>query len=246
MPRVVVLGTGTGVGKTYVSRLLLRGLAAVEPNASVFGLKPIETGLSDAHVSDAELLAREARYVPQAPTRPLYGFAEPLAPYLAAKRAGAPALSLTRVVEWVRALEASASATPLASASATPLASKSVWSVIETAGGAWSPIAPQLTNVELWQALEPAVAVLVARDALGTLHDISATLMAMRAHGCQPQHLLLSAGCARDASTGTNAAVLEELGIATATLVPAGCTELTRFAGSLVSNANCRADVGSM
>ena len=103
----------------------------------------------------------------------------------------------------------------------TPLvASHSVaWTVIESAGGVFSPLAIGLTNFELALALGPATWVLVGADSLGVLHDVSATMQAMRARGRQPDHVVLSAARERDASTGRNAAELAALGIVTPSAV---------------------------
>ena len=87
------------------------------------------------------------------------------------------------------------------------------WSVVETAGGVFSPLSPTATNFDLALALEPAIWVLVAPDALGVLHDLSATLQAMRARGRTPDHVVLSGAREPDSSTGSNAAELEALGI---------------------------------
>ena len=61
MPRIVVLGCGTGVGKTRVSAALLRALTRA--NRPCVGLKPIESGVpqepgvsSPAAGSDARAL----------------------------------------------------------------------------------------------------------------------------------------------------------------------------------------------
>ncbi len=51
------------------------------------------------------------------------------------------------------------------------------------------------------------------------LHEVSATLQAMRARGRQPEHVVLSAAREPDASTGRNAAELSALGIVTPTAV---------------------------
>ena len=85
----------------------------------------------------------------------------------------------------------------------TPLVSShsAHWTIIETAGGVFSPLALGLSNFELARALEPAIWVLVAADALGVLHDVSATLKAMRASGREPDHLVLSGAREPDAST---------------------------------------------
>ena len=68
--------------------------------------------------------------------------------------------------------------------------------------------------VILARALDPAIWLLVGADALGVLHDVTATLGFARALGRPPDHVLLSASRSPDASTGTNAAELEALGIA--------------------------------
>jgi dethiobiotin synthetase len=85
--------------------------------------------------------------------------------------------------------------------------------VVETAGGVFSPLAPGITNFELAVALEPAMFVLVAADALGALHDVTATLLAMRARGRTPDHVVLSGARPPDASTGSNGVELAALGI---------------------------------
>ena len=53
------------------------------------------------------------------------------------------------------------------------------WVLIETAGGALSPINENHTNLDLAVALEPSYWVLVGADRLGVLHDMRATLLAM-------------------------------------------------------------------
>ena len=78
MRGVLVSGTDTGVGKTFVSALLCRA----HPSATY--VKPVQTGLTDDE-PDAEVVARLAGVaVRQGP-----GFDEALAPAVAAARAGA-------------------------------------------------------------------------------------------------------------------------------------------------------------
>jgi hypothetical protein len=55
---------------------------------------------------------------------------------------------------------------------------------------------------------------LVARDGLGTLHDVTAALGALAARQRAPTYLVMNAASAGDSSTGTNAAVLRALSIA--------------------------------
>ena len=207
--RIVVLGCGTGVGKTRVSRALLRALVA--KGLPALGLKPIESGVerdataSGAPVgSDAAALAEAGSLRTQLP-HPLYALPDPISPHLAARAAGI-VTDLSRVSRWVHESEASV-ARHVVSPSA-------LVTVIETAGGVFSPLAPGVTNFDLARSLEPAIWVLVAADALGVLHDVTATSRAMRAGGREPDHVVLSGARAPDASTGRNAAELASLGIA--------------------------------
>lgn len=79
MRGVLVTGTDTGVGKTFVSALLCRA----HPSATY--VKPVQTGLADDE-ADVDVVARLAGVaVRQGP-----GFDEALAPAVAAARAGTP------------------------------------------------------------------------------------------------------------------------------------------------------------
>jgi dethiobiotin synthetase len=75
---VLITGTDTGVGKTFVSALLCRA----RPTATY--VKPVQTGLADDE-ADAVVVARLAGV----PTRQGPAFEESLAPAVAARRAGA-------------------------------------------------------------------------------------------------------------------------------------------------------------
>jgi dethiobiotin synthetase len=221
--RIVVLGCGTGVGKTRLSVALLRALAA--RGLPALGLKPIESGIAvgiadgegrdAADGSDAAALERASSIQTQL-SHPLYALRDPVSPHLAARRAGTQ-IDVKRITSWVEQSEASA----ISALRETPhvLSRSAIWTVIETAGGVFSPLAPAVSNFELARALDPAIWVLVAADALGVLHEVSATLKAMRACGHEPEHLVLSGAREPDASTGGNAAELDTLGIATVSAV---------------------------
>jgi dethiobiotin synthetase len=117
-----------------------------------------------------------------------------VSPHLGAREQGV-SIDVAQVAAWVAQQEANAGATV---------------SLVELAGGAFSPLGLGVTNVELALALEPALWLLVAPDALGVLHDVTATLRALpRA----PDALVLSGARAPDPSTGSNAAELARLGI---------------------------------
>ena len=224
--RIIVLGTGTGVGKTWVTAALARALR--RSGASVVALKPIESGVVVSAESDAALLA-SASSAP--PSDPPFVFAEPISPHLAARRSGR-AIDLRVIVEHVKRHEAA-----LQNRVTSHVTS---FSLIETAGGCLTPLAPGIVNRDLALALEPATWLLVAPDALGVLHDVTATLGALAALGRQPDHVVLSEARARDASTGTNAAELRELGIASPAAVAARGDDgaLDDFARALIARSN--------
>jgi dethiobiotin synthetase len=214
MSRVVVLGCGTGVGKTRVSASLLRELE--RRGLPSLGLKPIESGVAGHVESGAPAAGSDAGCLAQAGSlrttqpHPLHAFADPVSPHLAA-RAQSLQIDVKRVTNWV--VEAEREAALQVSSD------RAIWTVLETAGGVYSPLAPGLSNFDLAVALEPAIWVLVAADALGVLHQVSATLQAMRACARVPDHVVLSGAHEPDASTGSNAAELCALGIATVSAV---------------------------
>lgn len=188
--RWLVLGTGTGVGKSFVAQGLVRQLA--EAGFPTAGLKPVETGLTPGleELSDASQLGRLSFHVKLPARHPLYSFAPPIAPARAARAEQRP-IEISRIVDWVAGVQADA-----------PSAAQIV---VETAGGVFSPLGDDETNFDLARALDPAIWLLVAPDRLGVLHDVTSCLRAMESLGRRPNYLILSAPEHPDASTGTNA-----------------------------------------
>jgi dethiobiotin synthetase len=190
--RVVVLGTGTNVGKTYVTARLAAALARTH---RVLALKPVESGVVNGEAIDALAIANGAGHVAVASP---WRFEPPVSPHLAARSAGV-SIDLGSIAAWVAAEERRASP---------------AFTLIETAGGTFSPLSQVATNADLARALDPALWLLVAPDSLGVLHDISATLRALGADYRRPDAVVLSSARARDASSGSNAAELATLDIA--------------------------------
>jgi 8-amino-7-oxononanoate synthase len=188
--RWLILGTGTGVGKSFVAQGLVRQLSAAGIPAA--GLKPIETGVTAGleELSDAAQLGRLSFHVKLPEQHPLYGFVPPIAPARAARNAQRR-IEISRITEWVAEVESNAPGPAQL--------------VIETAGGVFSPIGDEDTNFDLTRALDPAIWLLVAPDRLGVLHDVTSCLRAMESLGRRPDYLILSAPEHPDASTGTNA-----------------------------------------
>ncbi len=207
--RVVVLGTGTEVGKTFVTTALARALSA--RGHPVAAVKPIETGhatVSDdpPSGSDAERLVLAGTPVVVRP-HPLYLFRDPISPHLAARRTGT-SIDLSQVLGWVRQAESGLQDTAIHYTTYPYL-------LIETAGGALSPLGEATSNLDLALALGPALWLLVAPDNLGVLHDVRATLAALQALARSPDFVVLTAARPPDSSTGTNGPELVHLGIAT-------------------------------
>jgi len=204
MRRVVVLGTGTGVGKTHITAALARALQAVAPGGVVQAVKPVETGVARRRArppagSDAEHLERASNAEPLRP-HPLYAFPRPVSPHLEARR-NRRAISLSRIATWANGIDATRDTT------------SGVWQLVETAVGAFSPISDRLTNADLAVALEPALWVLVAPDALGVLHELRATIVALDSLARRPDFVVLSGARPRDSATGKNARELTRLGL---------------------------------
>ncbi len=87
--RLVVTGTDTGVGKTYVSAALSRPGSAY--------VKAAQTGDDDDAATVRELSGAEVHTLARYP--------EPLAPATAARRAGLPTVSMHEVAEYVQRLD---------------------------------------------------------------------------------------------------------------------------------------------
>lgn len=188
--RWLVLGTGTDVGKTFFCEVLCRALAA--RGLRVGALKPIETGLgSHGEAPDVKRLESAASGVRPPSPHPLYGYAEPLTPALAARRAERP-IEWAALEQWLHQVEKN-----------NP---EATW-IVEGAGGAFSPLADGATNVELARRLRPDRLLLVGPDRLGTLHDVLSTVRALRSEAHPPDLVVLSKP-GTDSSVGTN---LDEL-----------------------------------
>ncbi|MEZ4439036.1 MAG: dethiobiotin synthase [Polyangiaceae bacterium] len=193
--RVVVVGTGTEVGKTFVATALAAAFRRAGWRTA--GVKPVESGGGLGGWADAAALASAAG---GGPGRPLYGFVPPLSPHLAARRAG-DEVQIASVVGWVDRM-------------------RDERVVVETAGGLLTPLSDSATNLSLVEALMPCRLVVVASDRLGVLHDVGCVRAVLRERGLWAQAVVvLSAPAVADASTGTNGPELVRLGWCAAVVV---------------------------
>ncbi len=177
MSAVFVAGTGTDVGKTFVTAGLLRHLRgrgidarALKPVAS--GFDPASPAASDAAVLLAAMgLPASADNIAEiCPLR----FAAPLAPNMAARREG-KSLRLVDLVDVCRARIAAASG---------PL-------LIEGVGGLMSPVAGGATGLDLLRALK-IPALLVAGSYLGTISHVLTAARVLAAERIELRALAMS------------------------------------------------------
>jgi dethiobiotin synthetase len=170
-----VTGTDTGVGKTFVSRGILR--ACVRSGTAVFPLKLAETGCAilngELVPSDGLLLASAAGRTDLDDVAPLR-FTLPASPRAAAVHEARP-LSLAQLLECVDVAF-----------------SRCELVLLEGAGGLMVPLTDQLSFADLAQELRATVLV-VARDALGTLNHTQLTLEALRRRGLTVLAVVLNA-----------------------------------------------------
>jgi dethiobiotin synthetase len=187
---LLVTGTDTGVGKTVVAAALLLGLRA--RGVKAVGFKPAESGIEAGEAADSELLAR-ASGLDEPLARPLLRLAEPLAPAVAADRAG-----LALDAEAVRARVAA-------------LREAGYRLVVEGAGGLAVPLAWGFTALDL-AAAAGLSAIVVARAGLGTLNHVCLTAEALRARGVPLAGVVLNGrGDPPDLAEQTNPDVLSRL-----------------------------------
>lgn len=183
---IVITGTGTGIGKTHVARALL---LAAAPEGRVFGYKPVESGVTDGEVSDADLLDRASTFhVKQSPGLRLHAG---LSPHLAAELEGV-VLDWSSVARFVDTLR-----------------DDGVHVLVELPGGLFSPLAPTLRNVDALGALGDGVRLLVAPNRLGVLHDVGAAITGAKHLGVRIDAVGLVVCDPSDASAGRNARELE-------------------------------------
>jgi dethiobiotin synthetase len=196
---ILVTATDTGVGKTVVACALLR--LARARGRSVAGFKPFESGCTpgpDGSLVPADAVALRTAAAMDEPLDAvcLHRFAEPLAPGIAAARAGAspdlaPAVAAYAQLERAHDLV-----------------------VVEGAGGLLVPLTPRHDVADLGKALALPL-VIVARAGLGTLNHSLLTVEAARRRGLRVLAVVLCHGAAAvvdDPSVTDNAGVIARHG----------------------------------
>lgn len=192
---VFVTSTGTGTGKTFVSRGLARALA--RRGLTVAALKPVETGCAP-EPADAVALGRACGRPELASSAGFYRARAPLAPYAATLAGEPPPPDVATLAGSVRQAAAGAA-----------------FAVVEGAGGLFVPLRRGEDVADLASALGLPLLV-VAPDALGVLSHVRALT---RAAGAIGGRLRIGAivltrlpANADDPSRRHNASILGELG----------------------------------
>ncbi len=187
--RLAITGTDTGVGKTVVATAL--AARARQLGIRVAAIKPIETGvdngLSGSALSDAVQLHRATGGEDAMGLVGPCTFREPLAPMVAASRAGV-SIDLTQL-----------------DAAANALARDRDLLVVEGAGGLLVPITATFSMLDLFARWHCEL-LLVARNKLGVLNHVMLTLRVAQAAGVTVRGVVLTANCegATDMAVSTN------------------------------------------
>ena len=197
IPGLLVTGTDTGVGKTLVAAAIADWFRRRQFRVAV--LKPVATGCvkrREGLVSeDAEFLAHhaDARF-PLHVVGPAC-YAEPLAPAVAAERAGEP-LDWEAVARSVREMSAASDVM-----------------IVEGVGGLMVPMDARATvlDVATWLKLP---AVVVARPGLGTINHTLLTVDALRRAGVRVAGVVVNRYPPEtaDVATETNPRAIERWG----------------------------------
>ncbi len=181
-----ITGTDTGVGKTYVTRLIIGALR--EAGQDAVGYKPVTSG----DRGDAVILAEVSGGIDVEAVNPVF-FQTPVAPYVAG-------MLENRVLDPAELLEGFRT-----------LASRHERVIVEGAGGWEVPLAPNYRISDLAADLNLPV-ILVAGNKLGALNHILLTVAAIEAKGLVCAGIYLNQlEDEMDTAMITNKGVIEDL-----------------------------------
>jgi dethiobiotin synthetase len=157
---LVVTGTGTDVGKTWVTVRLITEWRAFGLRVAV--RKPVQSFEPGDLPSDADLLSEASgeRLADVCPSHRWYS--APMAPPMAAEFLYEPPFSISDLVAEIR----------------WP-ADQADIGIVETAGGVLSPVANDGTSLDLATELHPDLVLLISGAALGAINDVSLSLRAL-------------------------------------------------------------------
>jgi len=153
MNTILISGNDTNIGKTWISRALVKYLVSHNQNVQV--VKVVETGISSDQKGDAETAIEDCSHVSeiQCQAFTLHSFSAPLAPVTAGRKAGCK-LSLKNILCKIKNLP------------------ETDWRILETAGGLAVPLDESgLDTVDLALNLPVDYLLLVVQNRLGAIHQ---------------------------------------------------------------------------
>ena len=190
MSAILITGTDTNVGKTWVTCAIARALRARGRRVGV--LKPVETGVTDAP-EDAERLRLAAGDPAPLDDVCPYRFRAPLAPAVAAELEGVR-VDLDRLVALIARRRTTVDIL-----------------LIEGAGGLLVPIVGQATFLDLARRAGLPL-LIVAANRLGTVNHTALTARVARTEGLSVIGFVLSQSApVADESVVSNAATISDL-----------------------------------
>ena len=158
---VVVMGTHTGVGKTWIAVELIGRLR--EHGLAVAVRKPVQSFSPGDGPTDADRLAAATYESCTAVSDPARSYPLAMAPPMAAEALGLPPFTVADL------------ATELAWPAAASVG------LLETVGGPRSPVAADGDSVDLAAALNPDLVILVADAGLGAINAVRLSMAAFAA-----------------------------------------------------------------
>lgn len=190
MTLVLVTGTDSAVGKTWVARGLAHALTAA--GRRVLAVKPVETGCATTTRSEEDGALLAAATGQADPAEALIRFDEPLAPAFAAEREE-DQVDLDALLLRIE-----------------PLAATTDVLLLEGIGGLLNPITWEWNIVDLVRSLG-GTAVVVGVDRQGSINHMLLALSALELAGVEVRAAVLTAPEAPDRSTGSNAGAIARL-----------------------------------
>lgn len=172
---VAVAGTGTEIGKTWVTAAVAAALR--DRGRTVGARKPAQSFETDDGATDAHLLGAATGEDPHIVCPPHRWYPVPMAPPMAAAVLGRPALHIATLRDEI-------------SGSWPPRADDIGF--VELAGGAASPLASDGDAAALTAAIDPDMVVLVADAALGTINAVRLSVGWLQRAIAAPIHVHLN------------------------------------------------------
>ena len=182
-----ITGTGTGVGKTVLTALLLRHLR--EEGHDALAMKPFCSGSRD----DARLLQRlQQEDLTLAQINPFF-FKRPLAPWVAARLHHGPRISLPHALRQIRRL-----------------GKRGKILLVEGSGGVLAPLGNHYAAADLISRLR-CETVIVAPNCLGTINHTLLTAKYMQSVGAKDIKIVMMSARKQDFSSRSNIHAIREL-----------------------------------